>query len=117
MFNYDTDLTLDSIMVGKQTSRNKELVLDKKIMNIFNDNDHRIDFSIRNVINDHDELGSSGLYTLFGENHSTLTKMYKEYTELDDGMAYCERCGDHINIFNSSKSCLCLTCDNEIGLG
>lgn len=114
MFTFETDLTLDSIMVGKESTRSDEMMNDREVLKVV-DNSLFVNREFKNIGYQKDEdmdVGSLAMY--FGEDHSFRTKMYVEYTEFEDGAGVCERCGVHINIFNQSLYSVCKDCNLEL---
>lgn len=114
MFTFETDLTLDSIMVGKESTRSDEMIKDREVLKVVN-NSLFVGREFESIGYPKDEemdVGSLAMY--FGEDHSFRTKMYVEYTEFEDGAGVCERCGVHINIFNQSPYSVCKDCNQEL---
>lgn len=111
MFSYETDLTLDSIMVGKQTTVIENERLNRKNITLFDDS--RRTSSNLVVPMTHPETPTSTMYMLFGRDHNTLTQMYADMFE-DDDLLRCYRCGDNLNIFNCTSHSLCKYCDEAI---
>lgn len=111
MFSYDTDLTLDSIMVGKNTTKNSERDKDQRSMNVvLSISSPFVNLPTYRI--EDDTLSTSGLYMCFGKYHNTLTEMYCDYTEIEDGAGVCECCGLTINIFNRTAFSICKDCNN-----
>lgn len=114
MFTFETDLTLDSIMVGKESTRIKEMKNDREVLKVV-DNSLFVNREFKNIgyiKSEEMDVGSLAMY--FGEDHNFRTKMYVEYTEFEDGAGVCERCGVHINIFNQSPYSVCKDCNQEL---
>jgi len=114
MFTFETDLTLDSIMVGKESTKFEEMNNDREVLKVV-DNSLFGNREFKNIGYQKDEdmdVGSLAMY--FGEDHSFRTKMYVEYTEFEDGAGVCERCGVQINIFNQSLYSVCKDCNQEL---
>jgi len=101
MFSHETDLTLDSIMMGKRTTHNLEERLDREVLKIFNT---QLD----------DDVKVSSLAMYLGEDHNFRTQMYVEITEFENGGGVCERCGIQFSIFIHSHYSLCQKCNLEL---
>lgn len=108
MFSYETDLTLDSIMVGKQTTVNENERLNRKNITLFDDSRRTSVYPIIPMM--YPETPTSTMYMLFGRDHNTHTQMYADMFE-DGDLLRCYRCGDNLNIFNSTSHSLCKHCD------
>lgn len=108
MFDFDTDLTLDCVMVGKTMTRVVEQIADRNASHKLN-RPAKTSIYVDKQVLDNESAQSSELYTYFGRDHSVHTQMYCDYTE----SACCERCGISLNFLNSSYS-LCKECDHQL---
>ena len=106
MFTFDTDLTLESIMVGKEKTRHMNILQDLKTANMITENNIKF-VPIPPVITDTDYVIL--LRTLFGRDHNIRTMMYSDCI---DGY-HCECCGLDLNIFNSTGYSICRECNNR----
>lgn len=114
MFSYDTDLTLDSVMVGKNTTMNRELFHDnsfydtylypkQKLINLPNGK------QVVDEPTDHNNIKL--LYNLFGDFNERL-QVYRFFQEYAMGIvSNCECCGADLNIFNRTPYTICKKCD------
>lgn len=108
MFDYDTDLTINSIMVGKETTRWNEKWLNEKNEKMLKNESTSFRIS-DNIIFDDSDDSTQMMYILFGESHNIYTQMY---ADLMHGNV-CECCGDDITIFNSTGFSICKKCDGN----
>lgn len=112
MFSYETDLTLDSVMVGKNTTRNQEESLDSSFYDTYLRNKKTdLIFKGHNPNIDHENLHL--LYALFGDR-CEVAKVYYDFQMYASGhVLNCECCGIELNIFNKTPYTICKTCDNS----
>ena len=114
MFSYDTDLTLDSIMVGKVTTQRSNNHKDKKFYDVYMKN-NRVGIDILGVVEhkiDNDELHL--LHSLFGDKIERV-KVYHDFQEYAKGnVTHCECCNAELNFFNRSLYTICKHCNENL---
>lgn len=114
MFSYDTDLTLDSVMVGKNTTMIRELHNDNSFYDTYLYPKQKL-INLPNGSQIIDEPTDSHniqlLYNLFGDVNERL-QAYRFFQEYAMGIVHnCECCGADLNIFNRTPYTICKKCD------
>lgn len=112
MFSYETDLTLDSVMVGKTISKRDNERLDNSFYTTYL-RDKNTDLIFKGFTPDVDHENLHLLYALFGDR-CEVAKVYYDFQMYASGhVLNCECCGIELNIFNKTPYTICKTCDNS----